>query len=140
MIDVLAQVRAHVREYFAAAGITAEPDSASVTFLGTETIDVSQVDPASVRLQGVAPLRWAMEDVATPYEPYIGKQDAYDCTEEGPDGFMDLTFKFKTQEVVAALGDVSDGDVLVLELTGNLREEYDGKPIEGEDVVVILEK
>lgn len=40
MIDVLAAVRAHVGEYFGAAGITAEPVSASVTFLGTERIDV----------------------------------------------------------------------------------------------------
>lgn len=40
MIDVLAKVRAHVREHFAGAGIVAEPDSASVTFLGTETIEV----------------------------------------------------------------------------------------------------
>jgi hypothetical protein len=111
-----------------------------VAILGTEQLDVSQVDPASVQLEGVSPLRWAMEDVATPYEPYIGKQGAFDCTEEGPDGFMDLTLKFKAQEVVAALGDVSDGDVLVLKLTGNLREEYDGKPIEGEDVIVILKK
>lgn len=40
MIDVLAQVRRHVRDHFARAGITAEPDEASVTFLGTERIDV----------------------------------------------------------------------------------------------------
>ncbi|WP_029108089.1 suppressor of fused domain protein [Mycobacterium sp. URHD0025] len=40
MIDVLAAVRAHVGEHFGAAGITAEPVSASVTFLGTERIDV----------------------------------------------------------------------------------------------------
>lgn len=45
MIDVLAQVRAHVREHFAAAGITAEPDSASVTFLGTETIEILRFGP-----------------------------------------------------------------------------------------------
>ncbi|ULE31512.1 suppressor of fused domain protein [Mycobacterium sp. IDR2000157661] len=47
MIDVLAAVRAHLREQFAGAGITAEPDSASVTFLGTETIDVLRFGPTS---------------------------------------------------------------------------------------------
>jgi Suppressor of fused protein (SUFU) len=33
-------VRAHVRGHFAGAGFVAEPDSASVTFLGTEPIEV----------------------------------------------------------------------------------------------------
>jgi hypothetical protein len=65
-----------------------------------------------------------MEDVATPFAPYLGKQDAYDCTIDGPDGFMDLTFKFKTREVVAALGDVADGDVIIVPLFGNLLEEF----------------
>ncbi|MCV7301451.1 suppressor of fused domain protein [Mycobacterium barrassiae] len=45
MIDVLAQVRAHLREHFAAIGITAEPDEASITFLGAETIDVLRFGP-----------------------------------------------------------------------------------------------
>jgi hypothetical protein len=111
-----------------------------VAVLGTEGFDVSQIDPASVTLMGVSPLRWAMEDVATPYEPYLGKEGAYDCTTEGPDGFMDLTFKFKAQEVVAVLGEVADGDVLIIPLTGSLLEEFGGTPIVGEDVVVILEK
>jgi hypothetical protein len=108
-----------------------------IAILGTDTFDATQVDPASVRLEGVAPLRWDLEDVATPFEPFVGKEDAYDCTEEGPDGYMDLTLKFDEQEVVAALGDVSDGDVLVLQLTGDLVE---GGSFVGEDVVVILKK
>jgi Suppressor of fused protein (SUFU) len=45
VIDVLAAVRAHVGEYFNAAGITAEPVGASVTFLGTERIDVLRFGP-----------------------------------------------------------------------------------------------
>jgi hypothetical protein len=111
-----------------------------VAILGTDTFDVSQVDPATVRLEGVAPLRWSLEDVATPYEPYTGKTDAYDCNDYGPDGYMDLTLKFKSQEVVAALGKIHDGDVLVLHLLANLREDFGGIPIVGEDVVVILAK
>jgi hypothetical protein len=47
VIDVLAQVRAHLREHFAGAGITAEPDEASVTFLGTERIDVLRFGPGA---------------------------------------------------------------------------------------------
>jgi len=111
-----------------------------VAILGTGDFDVTQVDPTSVMLEGVAPLRWAYDDVATPFEPYIGKVDPFDCTTDGPDGFMDLTLKFKSQELVTAIGAVADGDVLVLTLTGNLLEEFGGTPIIGEDVIVILKK
>ncbi len=45
MIDVLAKVGAHLREHFAGAGIAGEPDEASVTFLGTERIDVLRFGP-----------------------------------------------------------------------------------------------
>lgn len=45
MIDVPAKVRAHLLEYFAQRGIASEPDEASVTFLGTETIDVLRFGP-----------------------------------------------------------------------------------------------
>ncbi|HYB36136.1 MAG TPA: suppressor of fused domain protein [Mycobacterium sp.] len=40
MTQTLATVRAHLRSHFAEAGIDAEPDAASVTFLGTEAIEV----------------------------------------------------------------------------------------------------
>jgi hypothetical protein len=43
--DVLAEVRARLDEHFAAAGITAEPVSASVTFLGAESIEVLRYGP-----------------------------------------------------------------------------------------------
>ncbi|KUI14047.1 Suppressor of fused protein (SUFU) [Mycobacterium sp. GA-1285] len=45
MIDVPAKVRAHLREHFAQRGVDSEPDEASVTFLGTETIDVLRLGP-----------------------------------------------------------------------------------------------
>jgi hypothetical protein len=109
-----------------------------VAILGAEDFDVTQVEPASVLLEGVAPLRWNLEDVATPFEGE--KTGAYDCTTEGRDGFMDLTLKFATQAVVAALGEVNDGDVLVLTLTGNLKEEFGGTAIRGEDVIIIRKK
>ena len=98
------------------------------------------IDPATVTLSGVPVLRWAYEDVATPYEPYLGKEDAFDCNELGADGFLALTLKFDSPALAAAVGDVADGDVLVLPLAGNLLEEFGGTPIVGEDVVVILKK
>jgi hypothetical protein len=45
VIDVLAKVGAHLREHFVRAGITTEPDEASVTFLGTERVDVLRFGP-----------------------------------------------------------------------------------------------
>ena len=107
----------------------------AVAILGTMEFDVTQVDPTSVRLEGVAPLRSSLEDVATPFELFRGKADLFDCTDLGPDGFQDLTLKFDRQELIAAIGEVNDGDVVVLQLTGSLN---DGSGILGEDVVVIL--
>ncbi|MFQ5932081.1 MAG: hypothetical protein ACE5MM_06720 [Nitrospiraceae bacterium] len=80
--------------------------------------------------------------MATPFELLTGKEDAFDCTDEGRDGFRDLTLKFDAQEVVQAIANaleehVVDCEVLISTLIGNLREEFDGTPIEGEDVVVI---
>ena len=103
-----------------------------VAILGTDTFDVDQVDPDSVMLAGVEPLRWALDDVATP------KTD--DCTTDGPDGIIDLTLKFDTQEIVGVLPSVNDGDTVILQLGGSLKAEFSGTPIEGEDVVVILKK
>jgi hypothetical protein len=114
-----------------------EKGALPVAILGFEGFDAACIDPGSVELEGVSPLHWAMKDVATPFEPYIGKQDARDCTRDGLDGYIDLNLKFGTQEVIAALGEVGNGDVLVLSLTGTLKQECGGLPFEGEDVVII---
>ena len=106
-----------------------------VAILGTADFDVTTVDPATVELEGVEPLRWAFEDVATPYDGT--PEECYDCTTAGPDGYLDLTLKFDTQEVVDALDTVNDGDCVVLELTGELTG--DGL-ISGWDVVRIIKK
>ncbi|MFQ5906336.1 MAG: T9SS type A sorting domain-containing protein [bacterium] len=66
-----------------------------------------------------------------------GLEDPCECTTDGPDGFDDLTLKFRTQEIVAALGEVSDRDTLMLTLTAEL---MDGSELEGGDCVVILRK
>ena len=103
--------------------------------LGTEELDVTQIDPATILLEGVAPVRWDYEDVATPYEPFLGKEDCLDCTTEGPDGYLDLTLKFDTQALLAALGDPADGECIVVSFEGALREEFGGGAITGEDVI-----
>lgn len=92
--------------------------------LGTAALDVSTIDPASIRLAGVAPLRWSLEDVGRPGS----------CA-AGPDGIPDLVLKFDTQRVVRALqsslGTLRDGQRIVLPLEGRLRN---GTLFVGEDV------
>jgi hypothetical protein len=102
--------------------------------LGTPDLDVTTIDPMTVTLAGVVPLRWRFEDVGTPYEPFVGKNDPYQCNDLGPDGYLDLVFKFDTQEIAASLGDVENNEVLTLLLDGQLLDE---KKIIGEDVVII---
>ena len=104
-----------------------------VAITGSEDFDVAQIDPASIRLIGVAPLRWATCDVTTPFVP----DEPCDCSEAGPDGFYDLTIKFSTQEIVAALPSFEDGDELALTLTFEL---MDGPAYAVEDCVWILDK
>ena len=111
-----------------------------VAILGTSALDVTTIDPVTVRLAGVPPLRFDLEDVATPFTPFTGKQDCFaDCYEMGPDGYLDMTLKFELQEIVAALGgDLQDGACVVVELTGQLRESAGGTQIVGEDVLRIV--
>jgi hypothetical protein len=114
-----------------------------VAVCGTEDFDVTTIDPETIQLtlegvpEGVSPLRWSYEDVATPYEgePCSGH-------DLDGDGYLDLTLKFKAQEVIQTLGldAFSDGDVVILMLTGNIKAEFDGTPIQGQDCVRILKK
>lgn len=102
-----------------------------VAILGTEQMDVRDLDPATITINGVAPLRWYYEDVATPaYEidEYCG------CTTAGPDGYLDLTLKFNTAEIIATLDPASNGDVVQLIITG---DHTDGDPFFGGDCVII---
>jgi hypothetical protein len=126
-----------------------------VAILGTRDLDVTTIDPKTVTLGGgvilsedplkkekkikilvskLSPLRWSLEDVGTPYEPFVGKTDPYQCNNLGPDGYLDIVFKFDTQAIVASLGDVEDKQVIILQLRGQL---LDGTEITGEDVVII---
>lgn len=110
-----------------------------VAVLGTADFDVTTIDPATIRLtrdgdDGVSPLRWSYEDVATPSEGEL-----CECHDLNGDGYLDLTLKFSRQEVTDTLdlgGEL--GSTIPLLLTGNLKEEFDGTPIEGSDCVWVL--
>ncbi len=125
--------------------------------LGTSDLDVTAIDPKTVTLGGgvilsaqqdplktekkikilvkdKSPLRWSLEDVGAPSAPFAGKIDPYQCNALGPDGHLDLVFKFDTELIAASLSDVEDKELVILQLRGQL---LDGTEITGEDVVII---
>lgn len=108
-----------------------------VAIAGSETLDVSAIDVASIRLADVGAVRSSFEDVST--QTADGQQCA--CGAEGPDGYTDLTLKFKVQQLVEAMAittdDLTQDDVLELTLTGVLT---DGTRIEGTDCVAVVGK
>ena len=112
----------------------------SVAICGTADFDVMDIDPVTVELSredgvggSVPPLRWSWEDVATPYTGGDGGHDL------AGDGIMDLVYKFKAQEVVSVLefDSLGDGDVIILQLSGEL---FDGTNIVGYDYSWLLIK
>jgi hypothetical protein len=113
-----------------------------VAICGTEDFDVTTIDPSTILLtiegieDGVAPLRWTYEDVATPYTGEPG--GGHELTS---DGYIDLVLHFSTPEVVTTLGLAALGgeEGVPLIITGNLTEDDGGTAIQGEDYVKILD-
>ena len=64
-----------------------------------------------------------------------------DCHDLNGDGYLDLTLKFETQELIEQLelNEVA-GETISLTLSGNLKEEDGGKPVAGEDCVWVLKQ
>jgi hypothetical protein len=104
-----------------------------VAVLGSEDVNVLEIDPASIQLAGASAIRSNYEDVATP----VSDPCDCSCTTEGPDGYLDMTLKFRTQDIVKTICQLNDGDILPLLLTGEL---VDGIPIEGGDCVLVKGK
>lgn len=84
----------------------------------------------ALQLEGIASLSYSLEDVGGSAET----ADECDCAVTVPDGYLDLTIKFKKSDVVEALGTVQTDDVLRLTLTGQL---LDGTAWESSDCVLI---
>jgi hypothetical protein len=113
------------------------PKSKGVTpmaLLGSDGMDIDNIDVSSIEINGVSPIRSNRDDVGGP-----AREAAEDCecAEGDYDGIFDLTLKFSTQEIVATLGAVSRGDVVELTLTGTLN---DGTAFEASECVVIVGK
>ncbi len=102
-----------------------------VAILGTESFDVTDIDVSTIMLEGLQPIRYSYDDVATP----LVDAENCDCISAGGDGYADLTLKFSRKEIVDGLGAVSPGDEIVLTITGML---LDGRPFEASDCVRIV--
>jgi streptogramin lyase len=116
-----------------------------VALVGCDCFDVTQVDVSSVLLsradniggsvsphEGPPGPHSVFEDVATPF----GGQPC-DCHELTGDGIVDLSMKFKTQEVVEALelDDLPAGALVELLVTG---VQLDGTPFTGRDCIRLV--
>jgi len=112
-----------------------------VALLGSEDFDVRTVDPASIRLAGVAPLRSAYEDVGAPGEP-LPEVTEQRLIAYATDGFEDLTLKFDTQAILAALDleTLNDGDLVSLTLEGRSYATDGNSRFVGSDTITILKK
>jgi len=102
-----------------------------VVIFGSADFDVSQIDRESLRLAGVAPVRDRIRKV-------------YSRADRARDEYHDLVLKFKTKQLIKALEiplekELENGDQVVLELTGNLKDDT-ATPIEGEDTAVVYGK
>jgi len=99
--------------------------------LGSAEIDVRDVIPDSLRLEGsVTPSMIRAADMGS-----AGENRGHPCADMSPDGFLDLSLKFSTDEIAAVLGPVAKGDTVRLHLTGRL---VDRTRVEGQDVVIIV--
>lgn len=101
--------------------------------VGSEELDVNDIDVSTILLEGIAPIRSNYEDVTRPVED----GGACACTGLGPDGYLDLTLKFSRVALAEVLGSVGNGEVVELTITGGL---LDGTPFEGSDCVTIVGK
>lgn len=101
----------------------------SVRILGTPDFDVADVDVLTVHLAGVGADRSSYEDVGT---LAVGDGGVYAV--DGPDGIVDLVLHFETASIVSAVGEVVDGEEVMLKLTGL---SNDDTPIVGVDYVTV---
>jgi len=98
--------------------------------LGAQDLDVHAIDPSTLRLEGISPERWSFEDVSAPFDG-----DLCGCSAEGPDGFEDMTLKFKARDLLNAVGPALHAwEERILTLTGNL---LTGEPFEASDCITV---
>ncbi|NIO29265.1 MAG: hypothetical protein GTO29_12015 [Candidatus Latescibacteria bacterium] len=124
----------------------------ATAIVGTNGLDVHNIDISSVLLEGVSPIRSKFKDILTP----TAISDGCNCTIHEPDGYDDLILCFRTEDIVEALGwedyrnpkakkdgkyadrvprILHPGDEILLTITASL---LNGIPFEASDCIVIV--
>jgi hypothetical protein len=97
---------------------------------GSPTLNVRDIQLASVRLAGFAPVRTAFADLLRAFST-----TPCECIAGGADGYEDLALKFSSDDVSSALGSTAPGGTAILSLTGLLAN---GTPFEARDCLSIV--
>jgi hypothetical protein len=114
-----------------------------VAIMGDADLDLTKVDPSSLRLSRegfagtVAPTSWNFKEIGSPFAVEL-----CDCIKSKRDVYSDLVFNFDLQQVINVLGlGNALGLTLPLTISGRMIEECDGrtyiKSITGKDCVLI---
>lgn len=107
----------------------------TVAILGNWDFDVRDIDITTIEFNGLSPIKISYDDVTA---PAASINDECFCEKLDPDSFEDLVLKFDTQEIIASLGNVQDGDEIILSLLAKLE---DGETlIRGTDCVLIRKR
>ena len=97
----------------------------SVIILGSDQLDVNQIDVDSIRFEGLEPTKAIVEDVSGP-----------ESCKKRKDGYPDLALKLKNKAVVALLKQEKYFDKIHLKLEAQLKPDgISGAQIEGTDFV-----
>ncbi len=104
--------------------------------LGTESFDVSKVDPTTIKLNGVPSLRSSISKVATPFTGVL--TDCSSCSSAPCDNLNDLIVQFCSADLVRTFGTTTNGQCLKVTLTGKLKAAFGGTAIKGEDFISIV--
>lgn len=113
--------------------VQAEPGPTTkltVAILGQDALDVHDIDPASILLEGCTPTDFSYADVSSP----LVRNSPCDCWEGAPDGWMDLVVTFDETAVLGDLGPVVSGEQVELTLTAEI---FGGTPFSGHDCMTI---
>jgi len=97
-----------------------------VAVLGGADLDVSEIDPSTVRLNGKRAVRWSLEDVAGP----SGVSPGCDGSAT-PDGVLDLVLQIETSQLIGP----PDKQTIEVAVTGHLKDQFGGFPFKGVDTV-----
>lgn len=106
------------------------------SIVGTTTYDISTIDLSTLKLNGVTPIRVNTDDLATPFP--APRWDCSSCTTAGKDGIRDIRMVFNAQQFISSLGSVTNGQCIVVRISGNLLPAYGGTAIKGVDRVKIV--